>query len=82
LTNAYFDAEPMKGLLDIEKATVSDAEEILALQKLAYKSEAELYSDYSIPPMTQTLDEILAEFNRQKFLSLNSKNGRKKVIRR
>jgi ribosomal protein S18 acetylase RimI-like enzyme len=72
--NAYFDAEPMKGLLDIEKATVSDAEEILALQKVAYRSEAELYNDYSIPPMIQTLDEIRSEFNRQKFLSLNSKN--------
>jgi len=60
--------------LEIERATISDAEDILALQKLAYRSEAELYNDYSIPPMTQTLDEILAEFNRQKLLSLNSKN--------
>jgi len=63
-----------KGVLDIQEATVSDAEEILALQKLAYRSEAELYSDYGIPPMVQTLDEIRSEFNRQKFLTLNSKN--------
>ncbi|MGH9919359.1 MAG: GNAT family N-acetyltransferase [Nitrososphaerales archaeon] len=60
--------------MEIEKASASDAEEILALQKLAYRSEAELYNDYSIPPMTQTLDELRAEFDRQKFLSLDSKN--------
>jgi hypothetical protein len=35
----------------IEKATVSDIEEILLLQKLAYKSEAELYDDFNIFPM-------------------------------
>ena len=63
-----FYAEWLIDPVNIEKATVSDAEEILALQKLAYRSEAELYSDYGIPPMTQTLDEILGDFNRQEFL--------------
>ncbi|MGI0046742.1 MAG: GNAT family N-acetyltransferase [Nitrosotalea sp.] len=52
----------------IQKATVSDAEEILLLQKLAYKSEAELYHDYDIPPMTQTLKNIQDDFERQIFL--------------
>jgi hypothetical protein len=33
----------------IERATVADAEEILSLQKLAYKSEAEIY-----PPTQKT----------------------------
>jgi len=35
----------------IERATISDAEEILALQKLAYRSEAEIYHDFNIPPL-------------------------------
>jgi ribosomal protein RSM22 (predicted rRNA methylase) len=35
----------------IERATIKDAEEILDLQKLAYKSEAEIYNDYAIPPL-------------------------------
>jgi GNAT superfamily N-acetyltransferase len=48
----------------IETAQPGDADEILALQKLAYRSEAELYQDFSIPPMTQTLAEITAEFSR------------------
>jgi ribosomal protein S18 acetylase RimI-like enzyme len=52
----------------IEPATVADAAEILALQRRAYRSEAELYDDFSIPPLTQTLDEISAEFARRAFL--------------
>jgi len=31
--------------MSVEKATIDDAEEILALQKLAYASEAEIYND-------------------------------------
>ena len=38
----------------IEHASVTDAGEILALQKLAYESEARLYDDWDIPPMTET----------------------------
>ncbi|MGI0087545.1 MAG: GNAT family N-acetyltransferase [Nitrosotalea sp.] len=52
----------------IEKATVSDEEEILLLQKLAYKSEGDLYDDLSIPPLTQTLQSMQDEFGRQVFL--------------
>lgn len=54
----------------IEQATVADAAEILALQKQAYLSEAELYGDFSIPPLTQKLDEIVAEFARRTFLKM------------
>jgi ribosomal protein S18 acetylase RimI-like enzyme len=54
----------------VELATVDDAGEILALQKLAYRSEAAIYDDYSIPPLTQTLDEIRADFDRQTFLKI------------
>ena len=46
----------------IEPAAPEDAMEILALQRLAYLSEAKIYGDYSIPPLTQTLDEMLSEF--------------------
>lgn len=48
--------------MNVTQATESDAAEILALQKLAYLSEAELYGDYAIPPLTQTLAEITVEF--------------------
>jgi ribosomal protein S18 acetylase RimI-like enzyme len=51
----------------IERATVSDAEEILALQKLAYRSEAEIYNDFGIPPLIQTLESIQKDFEGQFF---------------
>ena len=52
----------------VERATASDAEEILALQKLAYRSEAEIYDDYKIPPLVQTLESIEKDFENQIFL--------------
>ena len=51
-----------------EKATVANAEEILCLQKLSYKSKAELFGDFNIPPLLQTIDEIKEEFERLTFL--------------
>ena len=52
----------------IIRAAAADAAEILALQKLAYQSEAAIYQDYDIPPLTQTLAEIQAEFDRRQVL--------------
>jgi hypothetical protein len=55
-------------MVEILQATVADAPEILALQKLAYLSEAELYKDFTIPPLTQTIEELIADFVRKTFL--------------
>ncbi|MGB9978961.1 GNAT family N-acetyltransferase [Methanobacterium sp.] len=54
----------------IKKAEFSDMEEILLLQKLAYKSEAELYNDFNIPPLVQTLEEVEEEFENHVFLKV------------
>ena len=54
--------------VEIVQANVTDAAEILALQKLAYQSEAILYDDWSIPPLKQTLSEIEEEFFHKTFL--------------
>ena len=59
----------------VEQATVQDAAEILALQKLAYRDEAKIYGDYSIPPLTQTVEEIEAEFDCQLFLKASADGG-------
>jgi len=40
-----------------------DAAEILALQKIAYQTEAELYGDESVPPLQQTLPELENDFH-------------------
>ena len=52
----------------IEKALPSDAKEILALQKLAYISEAEIYKDYNIEPLTQSLEDIQSQFDDHVFV--------------
>jgi GNAT superfamily N-acetyltransferase len=46
----------------VEPATLQDAAAVLELQKLAYQSEARLYGDWTLPPLTQTLEELRAEF--------------------
>ncbi|GAB3665523.1 GNAT family N-acetyltransferase [Streptomyces sparsus] len=45
----------------ISAATEHDAEQILKLQYLCYQSEAELYGDYRIEPLTQTLEGLRLE---------------------
>ena len=45
----------------IENAMAEDAPSILALQKLAYESEARIYDDWSLPPLTQTLPSLRDE---------------------
>lgn len=49
----------------IEPATLADAQNILALQQLSYQSEAALYNDYSIPPLTQSLAQMQEDIRRQ-----------------
>ncbi|OGT21862.1 MAG: GNAT family N-acetyltransferase [Gammaproteobacteria bacterium RBG_16_57_12] len=60
--------------MEILQATISDAEEILGLQKLAYRIEAERYNDFNIPPLMQTLEEIKKQFNDHIFLKAVSEN--------
>jgi hypothetical protein len=53
--------------IPIIKASLEDAAQILALQKVAYQSEAALYNDWTIPPLTQTLPQLEAEFDTRFF---------------
>jgi ech hydrogenase subunit C len=52
----------------INRANQKDIPEILALQKIAYRSEAELYGDDSVPALGQTMEEITIDFDRMIFL--------------
>ena len=52
----------------IEKAVLSDAEELLALQKLSFISQAELYNDYELLPLVQTIEQLREDFSRLYFL--------------
>jgi ribosomal protein S18 acetylase RimI-like enzyme len=60
---------------EIKHATAGDAAEILDLQRLAYQSEANLYSDPNIPPLTQTLDGLVKDFAEKVFLKAVSDSG-------
>ncbi len=47
----------------IKKADKGDAENILKIQRMSFISEAELYNDYNIAPLIQTLDELRNDFD-------------------
>ena len=55
-------------MTEITVGTISDAERILALQRLAYQSEARLYDDDTIPPLTQSLEDLRTTFRDHLFL--------------
>lgn len=47
----------------IEKAVKEDLQEILDLQYIAYQSEADLFGTRDIPPLKQTMEEVIEEYN-------------------
>ena len=46
----------------ISRASFSDLPEILALQRRAFQTEAEILHDWTIQPLTETLEEVQEEF--------------------
>jgi ribosomal protein S18 acetylase RimI-like enzyme len=54
--------------IETSHAELRDAERILFLQYAAYRLEAELYDDYRLPPLTQTLPDLLAEYRTHTIL--------------
>jgi ribosomal protein S18 acetylase RimI-like enzyme len=54
--------------MQIEKANVNDAQEVLAVQKLAFLGQAKIYNNYSLPPLLETLAELKAAFKTHTIL--------------
>ncbi|MGA2676536.1 MAG: GNAT family N-acetyltransferase [Methanobacterium sp.] len=54
----------------IRNANISDASELLKLQKLAYLSEAVIYNNYRIPPLIQTLEDVEDKFEDHIYLKV------------
>ncbi|MER7752368.1 GNAT family N-acetyltransferase [Kitasatospora sp. NPDC097643] len=52
----------------ISAADAEDTEQILKLQYLGYQAEAELYGDWAIEPLTQSLESLRAELAEQHVL--------------
>ncbi len=46
----------------IEHSKGNDLNEILNLQKEAYRQEAEIYNDFNIQPLHQTIDSLITEW--------------------
>ncbi|WP_298313632.1 hypothetical protein [uncultured Aquimarina sp.] len=54
--------------MKISTAEKKDLKAILELKKSCYAEEAELYDDFSIPPLTQTLESIELDYEKEKIL--------------
>lgn len=61
--------------MNIERAFLKDAKEILALQKRAFKQEAERYGNPGIEPLSVTLEQTKEEFKNSVVLKM-TKEGR------
>ena len=59
----------------IENAEKKDLNEILELQYLAYQSEARICNNPNIPPLTQAIEEVQAEFEKGTFLKATDERG-------
>lgn len=60
----------------IKRAEKADLKQIFELQHLAYQSEAKLHDDFSIQPLTQTLEDIEREYEKGLFLKAADEGGR------
>lgn len=66
--------------MKIIKAKIEDLPEILILQKLSFKSEAQMLNDFSIQPLTQTLKSITEEFNKGVILKAVDEENSNEII--
>lgn len=62
--------------MEIKRAEKADLKEILALQYLAYQSEAKLFSNPDIPPLRQTLDDVLEEYRNGVILKVTDSDNK------
>jgi ribosomal protein S18 acetylase RimI-like enzyme len=54
--------------MTIQKADLEDIEEILTIQKKAFISQAEIYDDFMIHPLVETIEEALEDFKLKQVL--------------
>ena len=62
-------------MCEIKKAEHSDLKELLQLQYLAYQSEADLFGSRDIPPLKQTLGEVIEEWGSGVILKMVDDNN-------
>ena len=57
----------------IQPVTDDEAGELLTLRRAAFVSEAQVYGDPNIPPLTQTLDELRADLAAEGVVTLGAR---------
>jgi len=63
----------------IQPVTDEEAGELLTLRRAAFVSEAQLYNDPHIPPLTQTLEELRADLAADGVVTLGARAGHRLV---
>ena len=61
--------------ISIKKAQFKDLQEILTLQYLSYQSEADLVGTNDIPPLKQTISEVIDEYKCGTILKMVAENN-------
>lgn len=61
--------------IEINKAEASDADEILEIQKKAFQIQGEIYNDFSIPPLVESLNDINEDFKQKSIFKAVSPKG-------
>jgi len=56
--------------IQVEIASIEDANKILEIQKAAFLDQARIYDHDQLPPLTQNLESIKNEFNGKTFLKV------------
>lgn len=62
-------------MVKIGKAEKGDLQEILDLQYFSYQSEAKLFNSTDIPPLKQTLNEVISEYEQGIILKATSSSN-------
>ncbi|KMM45172.1 MAG: GNAT family N-acetyltransferase [Cellulomonas sp.] len=65
--------------LDIRQVTTDEAGELLTLRRAAFVTEAQQYGDPNIPPLTQTIEELVADLQRDDVVTLGGWDGHRLV---
>src|SRR5690606_23130198 len=65
--------------VEIRRVEVEHAGELLTLRKAAFVSEAQIVGDPNIPPLTQTLEELVEDLKREDVITLGAWAGHRLV---
>ncbi len=57
-----------------------DAGELLTLQRAAYVTEAQAHDDVNLPPLTQSLDELVSELTRPDVLAFGLRDDARRLV--